>query len=41
MFAARLDEKERVQKELQHLVDQANAKIEDIAKQKEKEIMTV
>lgn len=35
------DEKERVQKELQHLVDQSNAKIDDMAKQKEKEIMTI
>lgn len=35
------DEKERVQKELQHLVDQSNAKIDEMAKQKEKEIMTI
>ncbi len=35
------DEKERVQKELQHLVDQANVKIDEAAKQKEKEVMTV
>lgn len=35
------DEKERVQKELQHLVDQANAKIDEAARQKEKEVMTV
>lgn len=35
------DEKERVQKELQHLVDQTNVKIDEMTKQKEKEIMTV
>lgn len=35
------DEKERVQKELQHLVDQLNVQIDDAAKQKEKEVMTV
>ena len=35
------DEKERVQKELQHLVDQANSNIDEAAKQKEKEVMTV
>lgn len=35
------DEKERAQKELQKLVDDANKKIEDSAKQKEQEVMTV
>ena len=35
------DEKERVQKELQHLVDQVNVQIDESAKQKEKEVMTV
>ncbi len=35
------DEKERVQKELQHLVDQINVQIDEAAKQKEKEVMTV
>lgn len=35
------DEKERVQKELQHLVDLANGKIDEAAKQKDKEVMTV
>lgn len=35
------DEKERVQKELQHLVDQVNMHIDESAKQKEKEVMTV
>ncbi len=35
------DEKERVQKELQKQVDEANKKIEDMSKKKEQEIMTV
>jgi len=35
------DDKERAQKELQKLVDEANAKIEESAGIKEKEIMTV
>ncbi len=35
------DEKERVQKELQHHVDEANRKVEEMASQKEKEVMTV
>ncbi len=35
------DEKERAQKELQKLVDDANAKIVDAAAKKEKEVMTV
>lgn len=35
------DDKERAQKELQKLVDEANAKIEESAKKKEAEVMTV
>ncbi len=35
------DEKEREQKELQRLVDDANKKVDEAAKQKEKEVMTV
>ncbi len=35
------DEKERVQKELQHHVDEANKKVEELAKKKEQEVMTV
>ncbi len=35
------DEKERVHKELQKLVDEANMKIDEMAKQKDKEIMTI
>lgn len=35
------DEKERARKDLQKLVDEANAKIEESARIKEKEIMTV
>ena len=35
------DEKERVQKELQQHVDAANKKVEELAAQKEKEVMTV
>lgn len=35
------DEKERVQKELQHMVDSANKSIDDSAKKKEQEVMTV
>jgi ribosome recycling factor len=35
------DEKERGQKELQKIVDDANKSVEDSAKQKEQEIMTV
>lgn len=35
------DEKERVQKELQRMVDDANKKVEESAAKKEKEVMTV
>lgn len=35
------DEKERVQKDLQKMVDDANKAIEDIAKKKEQDVMTV
>lgn len=35
------DEKERLQKELQKLVDEANKRIDDSAKKKEAEVMTV
>jgi ribosome recycling factor len=35
------DEKERGQKELQKMVDDANGKVEEAAKKKEQEIMTV
>ncbi len=35
------DEKERMQKELQKLVDEWNEKVENAAKQKEQEVMTV
>ncbi len=35
------DEKQRVQKELQHMVDAANKSIDDAAKKKEQEVMTV
>ena len=35
------DEKERLSKELQRLVDEANKKIEESAQKKEKEIMTI
>lgn len=35
------DEKERILKELQHHVDQANAKVVEAASQKEKEVMTI
>ena len=35
------DEKDRLQKELQRLVDEANKKIDDSAKKKQQEVMTV